>query len=126
MPTVVGLQRLKLFKIDGSNITDIPARSLQNLPGLRYLHVANAKLRRLNVGLLENLPYLVLANFTGNEISWIHPRAFRYLEQMEELVLAHNDIRDAVMVGQAVKVIKTIKKLDLSHNKLENSQKTLT
>ena len=119
MPTVVGLQRLKLFKIDGSNITDIPAKSLKNLPGLRYLHVANAKLRRLNVGLLQNLPFLVLANFTGNEISWIHPRAFRYMEQMEELVLARNEIRDAVMVGQAVKVIKTIKKLDLSHNKIE-------
>ena len=23
---------------------------------------------------LENLPFLLLANFTGNDISWIHPR----------------------------------------------------
>ena len=119
MPTVVGLPNLKLFKIDGSNITDIPAHSLQRLPGLRYLHVANGHLRRLDVGVLENLPYLVLANFTGNEISWIHPRAFRYMTQMEELVLAGNNIRDAVMVGQAVKVIKTIKKLDLSDNEID-------
>ena len=119
MPTVVGLPSLKLFKIDGSNITDIPAHSLKSLPGLRYLHVANGHLRRLDVGVLENLPYLVLANFTGNEISWIHPRAFRYMEQMEELVLSGNSIRDAVMVGQAVKVIKTIKKLDLSGNEIE-------
>ena len=93
MPTVVGLPNLKLFKIDGSNITDIPAQSLKRLPGLRYLHVANGHLRRLDVGVLENLPYLVLANFTGNEISWIHPRAFRYMEQMEELVLSGNKIR---------------------------------
>ena len=119
MPTVVGLQKLKLFKIDGSNITDIPARALQNLPGLRYLHVTNGRLRRLDVGILEHLPYLVLANFTGNQISWLHPRAFRYMEQMEELVLANNLLRDAVMVGQAVKVIKTIKKLDLSHNQID-------
>jgi len=33
MPKVVGLQKLKLFRIDGSNITDIPPFSLKNLPG---------------------------------------------------------------------------------------------
>ena len=119
MPTVSGLQKLKLLKIDKSRITSIPPNSLKNLPGLRYLHVTNSKLQRLEVGVLENLPYLVLANFTGNQISWIHPRAFRYMEQMQELVLADNDIRDADMVGQAVKVIKTIQKLDVSNNKIE-------
>ena len=35
MPRVVGLQKLKLFKIDGSNITTVHANSLKNLPGLR-------------------------------------------------------------------------------------------
>ena len=119
MPTVNGLQKLKLLKIDKSNITSIPPNSLKNLPGLRYLHVTNSRLQRLEVGVLENLPYLVLANFTGNQISWLHPRAFRYMEQMQELVLADNEIRDADMVGQAVKVIKTIQKLDVSNNKIE-------
>ena len=33
MPRVVGLQSLKLFKIDGSNITNIPEYTLKNLPG---------------------------------------------------------------------------------------------
>jgi len=119
MPTVNGLQKLKLLKIDRSNITGIPPNTLKNLPGLRYLHVTNSRLQRLEVGVLENLPYLVLANFTGNQISWLHPRAFRYMEQMQELVLANNDIRDADMVGQAVKVIKTIERLDVSNNKIE-------
>jgi Leucine-rich repeat (LRR) protein len=119
MPRVSGLQKLKLLKIDRSNITSIPPNTLKDLPGMRYLHVTNSKLQRLEVGVLEHLPFLVLANFTGNKISWIHPRAFRYMEQMQELVLADNEIRDAAMVGQAAKVIKTIQKLDLSNNRIE-------
>ncbi|XP_023327313.1 protein artichoke [Eurytemora carolleeae] len=119
MPRVVGLQKLKLFKIDGSNITDIQDFTLKNLPGLRYLHVTNSKLKRLETGILENLPFLLLANFTGNDISWIHPRSFRYMEQLEQVILAHNSIGDASIVGQAVKVIKTIKTLDISNNRMD-------
>ena len=35
------------------------------------------QLSRLDIGVLEDLHYLVLANFTGNAINWVHPRAFR-------------------------------------------------
>ena len=79
MPKVTGLQKLKLFKIDGSKIREIPSRPLSDLPSLTYLHICRSGLSRLDVGVLENLRYLVLANFTDNQISWIHPRAFRYV-----------------------------------------------
>ena len=36
------------------------------------------QLSRLDIGVLEDLHYLVLANFTGNAINWVHPRAFRW------------------------------------------------
>lgn len=77
MPKVAGLKKLKLFKIDGSQIRDIAARTLSDLPALRYLHVCRSALTRLDIGVLEDLRYLILANFTNNQINWIHPRAFR-------------------------------------------------
>ena len=80
VPRVVGLRKLKLFKIDGSNIKDIPQRTLRDLPSLRYLHVSRSPITRLDIGVLENLKYLVLANFTDNQLNWVHPRAFRYME----------------------------------------------
>ncbi len=83
MPRVSGLQALKLLRVDGSSVRKLPV--LKDLPALRYLHVSNSRLARLDVGVLENLHHLVLANFTGNEISWIHPRAFRYMERMQEV-----------------------------------------
>ena len=51
--------------------------SLKDLPALRYFHLAQSKLARIDIGVLEDLHYLVLANFTGNAINWVHPRAFR-------------------------------------------------
>ncbi len=77
MPQVSGLNKLKLMKIDGSNIREVNARSFENLPALRYLHVCRSSLTRLDIGVLEDLRHLILANFTANEINWIHPRAFR-------------------------------------------------
>ena len=80
VPRVVGLRKLKLFKIDGSNVKDIPQRSLRDLPSLRYLHVSRSPITRLDIGVLENLKFLVLANFSDNQLNWVHPRAFRYME----------------------------------------------
>ena len=77
MPKVVGLKKLKLFKIDGSNIRDVPARTLSDLPAVRYLHLCRSSLTRMDIGVLEDLRHLILANFTDNQMSWIHPRAFR-------------------------------------------------
>ena len=77
MPKVVGLKKLKLFKMDGSNIREITGSTFNNLPSLRYLHISRSGLTRLDIGILENLRHLILANFTGNQINWIHPRAFR-------------------------------------------------
>ena len=75
MPKVVGLKNLKLFKIDGSNIREI--NTLNDLPSLRYLHITRSNLVRLDISILEDLRHLILANFTDNQINWIHPRAFR-------------------------------------------------
>ena len=83
MPRVSGLRHLKLLRVDGSEVRALPP--FRDLPSLRYLHVSNSRLARLDTGVLENLDQLVLANFTANEISWIHPRAFRYMERMQEV-----------------------------------------
>ena len=77
MPKVSGLKKLKLFKIDGSNVREISSRTFSDLPSLRYLHISRSSLSRLDIGILENMRQLILTNFTGNQISWIHPRAFR-------------------------------------------------
>ncbi len=80
LPRVSGMRDLKLLKIDGSDIRVLSPNSLKNLPSLKYFHVAQSKLGRLDIGVLEDLHHLVLANFTGNDIAWIHPRAFRCLK----------------------------------------------
>ena len=78
LPRLSGLRRLKLFKMDGSFVRDLPSDVLRNLPELKYLHITNSELKRIDTGILENLNKLQLANFTNNHISWIHSRAFRY------------------------------------------------
>ena len=86
MPRVSGMRELKLLKVDGSNIREMRAESLKDLPALRYFHLAQSKLARLDIGVLEDLHYLVLANFTGNAINWVHPRAFRYISKTRILL----------------------------------------
>jgi len=90
VPRVVGLRKLKLFKIDGSNIKDIPQRSLRDLPALRYLHISRSPISRLDIGVLENLKFLVLANFSDNQLNWVHPRAFRYMEVRFSILIKHS------------------------------------
>ena len=46
----------------------------------RYLHVSRSPITRLDIGVLESLKFLVLANFSDNQLNWVHPRAFRYME----------------------------------------------
>ena len=113
-PNISRLRSLKLFKIDGSNVRELPA--MRNLPNLKYLHVVGSDLGRIDVGVLEHLNHLVLANFTGNRINWVHPRSFLYMERLAEVNLARNEIEDPAMVGMAMRAVKTIKSLDLSEN----------
>jgi len=74
-----------VYRIDGSHIRNLSPGSLANLPSLKYLHLAGSKLTKLDSGVLEGLNGLVLANFTGNDISWVHPRAFRHMENLQEV-----------------------------------------
>ena len=60
MPRVSGMRELKLLKVDGSNIREMKAESLKELPALRYFHLAQSKLTRLDIGVLEDLDYVVL------------------------------------------------------------------
>ena len=43
MPRVSGMRELKLLKVDGSNIREMRAESLKDLPALRYFHLAQSK-----------------------------------------------------------------------------------
>ncbi len=42
------------------------------------------------------------------------------MEQMEEVVLKGNEFKDASIIGRAMRVVKTLKKLDVSHNFIED------
>lgn len=41
------------------------------------------------------------------------------MEQLEEVVLKGNEIKDASNIGRAMRVVKPLKSLDLSHNEIE-------
>ena len=118
MPRISGLRRLKLFKIDGSQIRDLPGDVFRNLPELKFLHIANSNLKKIDSGVLESLNSLQMANFTNNQISWIHSRAFRYMKSLTELSFSGNRIKDSVTVGRAVQAVKGLRSLDVSHNQV--------
>ena len=42
------------------------------------------------------------------------------MEQMHEIVLSKNRLRDGAMVGRAMRAVKTLKKLDLSDNEMSD------
>ena len=42
------------------------------------------------------------------------------MEQMHEIVLSKNRLRDGAMVGRAMRAVKTLKKLDLSENEMSD------
>ena len=42
------------------------------------------------------------------------------MEQLEEVVLKNNKIKDPSNIGRAMRVIKPLKSLDLSHNLIED------
>ena len=44
------------------------------------------------------------------------------MEQLEEVVFKGNKFKDASVVSRAMRVVKPLKKLDISHNELEDLQ----
>jgi Leucine-rich repeat (LRR) protein len=42
------------------------------------------------------------------------------MQQMNEIVLSDNRLRDGSMLGRAMRVVKTLKKLDLSRNEISD------
>ena len=63
-----------------------------------------------------------MANFTNNQVSWIHSRAFRYMKSLTELSFSGNRIKDSVTVGRAVQAVKGLRSLDVSHNQVYGHQ----
>lgn len=121
MPRLAGMWSLKLLKVDGSQVREVAPQSLRDMPSLKYLHLTNSDLSRLDTGVLSPLhSSLTLVNLTNNKISWIHPRAFRQLDQLSEVSLRGNRLEDATLVGRAVQMAGALRHLDLSGNLFES------
>ncbi|XP_004699887.1 leucine-rich repeat neuronal protein 2 [Echinops telfairi] len=111
-----GLQSLESLSFYDNQLARVPRRALEQVPGLKFLDLNKNPLQRVGPGdfanmlhlkelglnnmeelvsidkfALVNLPELTKLDITNNpRLSFIHPRAFRHLPQMETLMLNNN------------------------------------
>ncbi|KAK3880250.1 hypothetical protein Pcinc_015245 [Petrolisthes cinctipes] len=123
LPRLYSLSRLEFLKVDGSRVNSIPSAAFRFMPNMKKVHVANSKLQEVAANALEGLVYLREVNFSNNAIHWIHPRAFRTLNTVEELVLANNQLTDAVAAVLAARELRELRHFDLSNNLINHLAK---
>ncbi|ELK24014.1 Leucine-rich repeat neuronal protein 2 [Myotis davidii] len=111
-----GLRSLESLSFYDNQLVRVPRRALERVPGLKFLDLNKNPLQRVGPGdfanmlhlkelglnnmeelvsidkfALVNLPELTKLDITNNpRLSFIHPRAFHHLPQMETLMLNNN------------------------------------
>eukprot|EP00297_Palpitomonas_bilix_P012272 CAMPEP_0113892148 /NCGR_PEP_ID=MMETSP0780_2-20120614/15232_1 /TAXON_ID=652834 /ORGANISM="Palpitomonas bilix" /LENGTH=312 /DNA_ID=CAMNT_0000882007 /DNA_START=178 /DNA_END=1116 /DNA_ORIENTATION=- /assembly_acc=CAM_ASM_000599 len=96
--------------ISGLNVGDIDA--LSTFDHLRLLEAENNRIT--NVGVLKNLPSLIRANLTKNEVESLE--SFPSLEYLQELYMAENNV-DAI---PSTLKLRNLRFADFNKNKISN------
>lgn len=135
-----GLQSLESLSFYDNQLARVPRRALQQVPGLKFLDLNKNPLQRVGPGdfanmlhlkelglsnmeelvsidklALVNLPELTKLDVTNNpRLSFIHPRAFRHLPQMETLMLNNNAL--SALHRQTVESLPSLQEVALHGN----------
>ncbi|KAK8389953.1 hypothetical protein O3P69_012872 [Scylla paramamosain] len=118
LPRMHALSRLEVLKVEGSRVASIPSSAFKFMPNMKKVHITRSRLRRLEANALEGLVYLKEVNLSGNAIEWVHPNAFRTLASVRLLDLSGNRLQEAASVVAAVREVRELRRLSLSHNGL--------
>jgi len=83
LPRFNGMNRLKHIRIDGGHITGFPVGAFAQMASIKQIHVVNSKVVSLAEGIFGPLDTLLLANFSGNHISYVQRTSFALLPRLE-------------------------------------------
>ena len=130
------ISEVKIFNTNAENL----GTSLNTfLAPLSKLKLSDSFIQGPFVSILEVLPYMpnLLSSLTTLDISGnkldedtLHPNSvilslnvYQHLNNLEELSLAHNEINDNLLhyLSEALNTLQSLRKLDLSYNKLTYS-----
>ncbi|NXP43088.1 LRRN2 protein, partial [Leiothrix lutea] len=137
-----GLRSLESLSFYDNKLADVPKRALQQVPGLKFLDLNKNPLRRVKqsdftnmlhlkeLGLnnmdelvsidqfaLINLPELTKLDVTNNpKLSFIHPKAFQHLPQLETLMLNNNAL--SALHRQTVESLPNLQEISIHGNPL--------
>lgn len=135
-----GLQSLESLSFYDNQLAQVPRRALEQVPGLKFLDLNKNPLQRVGPGdfanmlhlkelglnnmeelvsidkfALVNLPELTKLDVTNNpRLSFIHPRAFHHLPQMETLMLNNNAL--SALHRQTVESLPNLQEVGLHGN----------
>ncbi|KAM6217796.1 leucine-rich repeat neuronal protein 2 [Rhynchocyon petersi] len=135
-----GLQSLESLSFYDNQLGRVPKRALEQVPGLKFLDLNKNPLQRVGPGdfanmlhlkelglnnmeelvsidklALVNLPELTKLDITNNpRLSFIHPRAFHHLPQMETLMLNNNAL--SALHQQTVESLPNLQEVGLHGN----------
>ncbi|NXD01864.1 LRRN2 protein, partial [Certhia familiaris] len=137
-----GLRSLESLSFYDNKLADVPKRALQQVPGLKFLDLNKNPLQRIKqsdftnmlhlkeLGLnnmdelvsidqfaLLNLPELTKLDVTNNpKLSFIHPKAFQHLPQLETLMLNNNAL--SALSRQTVESLPKLQEISIHGNPL--------
>ncbi|XP_036200512.1 leucine-rich repeat neuronal protein 2 [Myotis myotis] len=135
-----GLRSLESLSFYDNQLVRVPRRALEQVPGLKFLDLNKNPLQRVGPGdfanmlhlkelglnnmeelvsidkfALVNLPELTKLDITNNpRLSFIHPRAFHHLPQMETLMLNNNAL--SALHRQTVESLPNLQEVGLHGN----------
>ncbi|EHB10537.1 Leucine-rich repeat neuronal protein 2 [Heterocephalus glaber] len=135
-----GLQSLESLSFYDNQLAQVPRRALEKVPGLKFLDLNKNPLQRVGPGdfanmlhlkelglnnmeelvsidkfSLVNLPELTKLDVTNNpRLSFVHPRAFHHLPQLETLMLNNNAL--SALHQQTVESLPNLQEVGLHGN----------
>lgn len=120
-PEFSGLLKLRYINIESESLIELSSQGFRDLLGLETISITSSKgLTRLESGLFMDLPKLRAITLQNNGIEWLNLRTFSSgLLSLQQLDLSRNRIANAGMVGRAIKDLRNLEVLNLSHNFIE-------
>ncbi|KAK9510465.1 hypothetical protein O3M35_005248 [Rhynocoris fuscipes] len=125
IPNMANLPKLRYIHTELPSLTELTPGRINNLESLETLQIIGSPgLKTLEASVLQDLPRLVIANFTGCGINWIHPRAMTRLPSLKELSFSKNNIVDAGDVGRSIRELPHLTTLRLDENQIDALRET--
>lgn len=115
------LKKLQVLRLQENYIDMIPENTFMELGNLHTLVLSNNRLSVISSFTFDGLRNLQTLSLDVNKISLIDPNAFLKCNNLQDLHLNRNKLQT---VPEALRVLRTIKTLDLGENFIQNIENT--